>query len=55
MEGQRTEYLMEQYSDMILRLGYSWLGDMDDAMDGLPGYLAITQADAVKLLQNLPW
>lgn len=33
MEDQRAEYLVEQYSDMILRLGYSWLGDMDDAMD----------------------
>ncbi len=27
MEDQRAEYLVEQYSDMILRLGYSWLGD----------------------------
>ena len=33
MEDQRAEYLVEQYSDMILRLGYNWLGDMDDAMD----------------------
>jgi len=33
MEDQRAEYLVEQYSDMILRLGYSWLGDMDDAKD----------------------
>lgn len=33
MEEERAEYLVEQYSDMILRLGYSWLGDMDDAMD----------------------
>lgn len=33
MDDQRAEYLVEQYSDMILRLGYSWLGDMDDAMD----------------------
>ena len=33
MENQRAERLVEQYSDTILRLGYSWLGDMDDAMD----------------------
>ena len=33
MEDHRAEYLVEQYSDMILRLGFSWLGDMDDAMD----------------------
>ena len=32
MEDHRAEYLVEQYSDMILRLGFSWLGDMDDAM-----------------------
>ena len=33
MEDHRAEYLVEQYSDMILRLGFSWLGDMDYAMD----------------------
>ena len=33
MDDQRAEYLVEQYSDMILRLGFNWLGDMDDAMD----------------------
>ncbi len=33
MDEQRAEYLVNQYSDTILRLGYSWLGDLDDAMD----------------------
>lgn len=33
MDDRRAEYLVNRYSDTILRLGYSWLGDMDDAMD----------------------
>lgn len=33
MERERAEYLVERYTDMLLRIGYTWLGDMDDAQD----------------------
>ena len=45
MDDRRAEYLVNQYSDTILRLGYSWLGDMDDAMD-------ICQEVLLKLLMD---
>lgn len=31
--NERAEYLVQQYSDAILRIGYTWLNDMDDAKD----------------------
>lgn len=33
MESQRAEYLVQTYADAILRIGHTWLGDMDDAKD----------------------
>ena len=33
MELQRAEDLVRTYADTILRLGYTWLGDLDDAKD----------------------
>lgn len=33
MDNERAEYLVRQYSDIILRIGYTWLGDIDDAKD----------------------
>lgn len=33
MEQERAEYLVEQYTDLLLRIGYTWLGDLDDAQD----------------------
>ena len=33
MEEQRAQYLVERYADAILRIGFTWLGDMDDAKD----------------------
>ena len=33
VESQRAEYLVHTYADAILRIGHTWLGDMDDAKD----------------------
>lgn len=33
MDEERAEYLVRQYSDAIVRIGYTWLGDLDDAKD----------------------
>lgn len=33
LNEERAEYLVETYSDMLLRIGYTWLGDLDDAKD----------------------
>ena len=33
VESQRAEYLVQTYADAILRIGHTWLGDMDDAKD----------------------
>lgn len=33
MEQERAEYLVERYTDLLLRIGYTWLGDLDDAQD----------------------
>lgn len=33
MDELWAEYLVRQYSDTILRIGYTWLGDLDDAKD----------------------
>lgn len=33
MDEQRATELVDQYADTILRIGYTWLGDMDDAKD----------------------
>ncbi len=33
MEHERAEHLVAQYTDTLLRIGYTWLGDLDDAKD----------------------
>ena len=33
MDEERAGYLVERYADTILRIGWTWLGDMDDAKD----------------------
>ncbi len=33
MEQERAEELVARYTDMLLRIGYTWLGDLDDAQD----------------------
>ncbi len=45
MDNGRAEYLVRQYSDAILRIGYSWLGNIDDAKD-------ICQTVLLKLLES---
>lgn len=45
MDEERAEYLVERYSDVILRIGYTWLGDLDDAKD-------ICQTVLLKLLED---
>ena len=45
MEEERAEYLVAQYADLLLRIGYTWLGDMDDAKD-------VCQEVLIRLLEN---
>lgn len=45
MDKERAEYLVVQYSDAILRIGYTWLGDLDDAKD-------ICQITLINLLED---
>ena len=45
MTDERAEYLVERYADLILRIGKTWLGDMDDAKD-------VCQTVLIKLLEN---
>ena len=45
MDEKRAEYLVERYSDAILRIGYTWLQDPDDAKD-------ICQTVLIKLLED---
>lgn len=45
MNDERAEYLVDRYADLILRVGKTWLGDMDDAKD-------ICQTVLIKLLEN---
>ncbi|HJF00578.1 RNA polymerase sigma factor [Flavonifractor plautii] len=45
MDGTRAEELVERYADAILRIGYTWLGDMDDAKD-------ICQTVLIKLVEE---
>lgn len=44
-DNDRAEYLVRRYSDAILRIGYTWLGDLDDAKD-------ICQTVLIKLLED---
>lgn len=45
MDNARAEYLVRHYSDTILRIGYTWLGNIDDAED-------ICQMVLINLLKN---
>ncbi len=45
VDEKRAEYLVERYSDTILRIGYTWLRDLDDAKD-------ICQTVLIKLLED---
>ena len=45
MTEERAEYLVERYADLLLRIGKTWLGDMDDAKD-------ICQTVLIKLLED---
>ena len=45
MDEERAGYLVERYADTILRIGWTWLGDMDDAKD-------ICQEVLIKLLTD---
>ena len=33
VDDERAEYLVRTYADAVLRIGHTWLGDMDDAKD----------------------
>lgn len=33
MNEERAEYLVERYGDALLRVGYTWLGNLADAQD----------------------
>lgn len=45
MDSERAEYLVEQYADLLVRIGRTWLGDWDDAQD-------VCQAVLIKLLED---
>lgn len=45
MDEERAEYLVEQYADLLLRIGYTWLRDLDDAKD-------ICQDVLIRLLEH---
>lgn len=45
MNDERAEYLVDRYADLILRVGKTWLGDMDDAKD-------VCQTVLIKLLED---
>lgn len=45
MDEERAEDLVDRYADLLIRLGYTWLGDADDAKD-------ICQTVLIKLLED---
>lgn len=45
MTDERAEYLVDRYADLLLRIGKTWLGSLDDAKD-------ICQTVLIKLLEN---
>lgn len=45
MTDEQAEYLVGSYADLLLRIGRTWLGDLDDAKD-------ICQTVLIKLLEN---
>ena len=46
MDEERAEYLVSRYADLLVRIGYTWLGDMDDAQD-------ICQTLLLRLLEDM--
>lgn len=45
MDESQAEYLVNRYADLLLRIGRTWLGDLDDAKD-------ICQTVLIKLLEH---
>lgn len=45
MDEERAEYLVERYADLLLRIGRTWLGDLDDAQD-------VCQTVLIRLLED---
>lgn len=45
MDEEQAEYLVSRYADLLIRIGYTWLGDLDDAQD-------ICQTVLIRLLEN---
>lgn len=45
MDETQAEYLVDRYADLLLRIGRTWLGDLDDAKD-------ICQTVLIKLLAH---
>ena len=45
MEETRARELVDRYGDLLVRLGYTWLGDLDDAQD-------VCQTVLLKLLED---
>lgn len=45
MNEEKAEYLVARYAGLLLRIGRTWLGDLDDAKD-------ICQTVLIKLLEN---
>ena len=45
MDEERAEALVDRYADLLVRIGYTWLGDADDAKD-------ICQTVLIKLLED---
>lgn len=45
MDEERAEYLVDRYADLLIRIGRTWLDDLDDAKD-------ICQTVLIKLLEN---
>ena len=45
MEETRARELVDRYGDLLVRLGYTWLGDLDDTQD-------VCQTVLLKLLED---
>ena len=45
MDEKRAEHLVKHHADTILRIGYTWLGDLDDAKD-------VCQEVLIRLLED---
>ncbi|OUQ22358.1 RNA polymerase subunit sigma-70 [Flavonifractor sp. An135] len=45
MDEKRAEALVKRHADTILRIGYTWLGDLDDAKD-------VCQEVLIRLLED---